>query len=446
MANFNIFNRAIKESINVDFRDRHSPQKVILCNRENEFYGRFFGEINGTLGVLSGGKVGLTNVDLSGVRLFDSEGKPIDLSSVTQAVEDFRAQVYETWGSIEQLSNDVSSGQGSSMVLSGKVDNIISAIDAMDYDKPIARGKKIGRILQDNGKIEVIVDDINEDDLALAILPSDFRQGSDKLGFYYDDRRNLILLGSPSDFGRGYQTGDYGDMLSISTTDFVKDGMIERIDIVGEGNDTELVFTQSTEGQLSSIPVNMKTVLDRVLSGSDYGRAYDFCRYLAGDGWGEDGAFKQLSGKVDAIIGEGGGKNLKFVGHINQFHDGMTVRQVFESFCTGAIKTGSVFDVVGENDTLECRTVDDVPLVVGKGDLVVVHSHDEGELEILPENLRVGVNLFVVKCGVSRYEITDISSNAETALSNLASLEASIPGYVQSVATNVATSITNSVS
>lgn len=46
MATFNPYSRAIKESINVDFRDRHSPQKVILCNRENKFYGEFIGTMN----------------------------------------------------------------------------------------------------------------------------------------------------------------------------------------------------------------------------------------------------------------------------------------------------------------------------------------------------------------------------------------------------------------
>ena len=42
---YNPYTRAVKESINVDFEKRYSNQKVILCNRENEFYGTFIGLI-----------------------------------------------------------------------------------------------------------------------------------------------------------------------------------------------------------------------------------------------------------------------------------------------------------------------------------------------------------------------------------------------------------------
>lgn len=55
MATFNPYNRAVKESINVDTKDRHSPQKVILCNRENKFFGEFIG------------KMRTSNLELSGV-------------------------------------------------------------------------------------------------------------------------------------------------------------------------------------------------------------------------------------------------------------------------------------------------------------------------------------------------------------------------------------------
>ena len=84
MANFNSYDKAIKESINVDFRDRHSAQKVILCNRENRFYGEFIGTMTAENVSISGGA--LTNVTLSNVVILYDDGKPLYLSSITETV------------------------------------------------------------------------------------------------------------------------------------------------------------------------------------------------------------------------------------------------------------------------------------------------------------------------------------------------------------------------
>lgn len=93
MATFNPFNKSIKESINVDFKDRHSPQKVILCNRENQFYGEFVGAVKATELDVDGGT--FSNVQLSNVSLIDKDGKEWDLSQINQDITDLKAEIHQ---------------------------------------------------------------------------------------------------------------------------------------------------------------------------------------------------------------------------------------------------------------------------------------------------------------------------------------------------------------
>ena len=107
MATFNPYSRAIKESINVDFRDRHSPQKVILCNRENKFYGEFIGTMNCCSVDFTGGRI--TDVELSNVSIYDASGKLWSLSSLSQRLADIYASMgVLSTGTIPTLSIQIS--------------------------------------------------------------------------------------------------------------------------------------------------------------------------------------------------------------------------------------------------------------------------------------------------------------------------------------------------
>jgi hypothetical protein len=88
MATFNPYNRAVKESINVDSKDRHSPQKVILCNRENKFFGEFIGKVRTQNVEISGGI--LTDVTLSNAVICDDNGV-IDLSAISNKLTEIDA-------------------------------------------------------------------------------------------------------------------------------------------------------------------------------------------------------------------------------------------------------------------------------------------------------------------------------------------------------------------
>lgn len=119
MDTFNPYNRAIKETINVDFRDRHSAQKVILCNRENRFYGEFIGTMSAENVNINKGM--LTNVSLSNVVILYGDGEQLYLSSITDKISEFEATLDNfkevVLPSILSIANSVSS-QLSSVELS----------------------------------------------------------------------------------------------------------------------------------------------------------------------------------------------------------------------------------------------------------------------------------------------------------------------------------------
>jgi uncharacterized protein YjbI with pentapeptide repeats len=117
MATFNPYNSSIKESINVDFKDRHSPQKVILCNRENQFYGTFYGRLNACSVDINGGIIKnatLSNVNLGG----------IDLSGLQEQITEFQTD-FDLWREeiIPGMSSDLDQAISDIHVLSNRIKN-----------------------------------------------------------------------------------------------------------------------------------------------------------------------------------------------------------------------------------------------------------------------------------------------------------------------------------
>lgn len=152
MATFNPYNRAVKESINVDSKDRHSPQKVILCNRENKFFGEFIGKVRTSDVEISGGV--LTDVTLSNAVICDKNGV-LDLSGISQKLTEIDAvldvdvpaisSMAETnASSIQELCSAINSQGGECSELSQKI----------EWNK-----KDIGRL---SVRLSVAEDDIDE--------------------------------------------------------------------------------------------------------------------------------------------------------------------------------------------------------------------------------------------------------------------------------------------
>lgn len=98
-------------------------------------------------------------------------------------------------------------------------------------------------------------------------------------------------------------------------------------------------------------------------------------------------------------------KMLKYVGHIE--NPATISSNYLSGIFSGIIETdgvlnGTFVDVVFSDPTMKATTLDNA-LTVGKGDIIIVHTHDN-QVEVDKKDLRFGQNVFVIKAGVSRYE------------------------------------------
>lgn len=129
MSTYTDLHNRIKENLTILRKpgskdDGMSPQKVILVNPENQFYGTFNGKMNTTGGILSGLKI--IDSELEGVKLDDASVDGVSLREL-KTTADVNTQ------DIEQLQKDkeaISAAHNAlSVGLSGAVDNLSVAVN-----------------------------------------------------------------------------------------------------------------------------------------------------------------------------------------------------------------------------------------------------------------------------------------------------------------------------
>lgn len=129
MSTYTDLHNRIKENLTILRKpgskdDGMSPQKVILVNPENQFYGTFNGKMNTTGGILSGLKI--IDSELEGVKLDDASVDGVSLREL-KTTADVNTQ------DIEQLQKDkeaISAAHDAlSVGLSGAVDNLSVAVN-----------------------------------------------------------------------------------------------------------------------------------------------------------------------------------------------------------------------------------------------------------------------------------------------------------------------------
>ncbi len=109
MAVFSPDNHTIRETINVDYKTRMTNQEVVFINNDNVFQGTFQGKVNMTGGVLSAGDgetVEIKNATLKNVVLEDEEGKKVNLSEYSTALNDIETNLETISGSVETNKTD----------------------------------------------------------------------------------------------------------------------------------------------------------------------------------------------------------------------------------------------------------------------------------------------------------------------------------------------------
>lgn len=178
MATFDDFKRVIKETVQVDSKERFTPQEVKFINRKNEFYGKFIGEAK-IYGLSADGSylkdATIVDTKLSNVSLYASDGTVISLSDIADQLY-FMGQDIGTLSSYcIELSNatdilSTSSSELSSLLkklsvytedtvdkLSNDIDTISSYIDNLssNYDLKDSNISIITKISQDKGLLSI---------------------------------------------------------------------------------------------------------------------------------------------------------------------------------------------------------------------------------------------------------------------------------------------------
>jgi len=295
-----------------------------------------------------------------------------------------------------------------------------------------------------SGAIDGITADVSAVVSAVAVTPEDFSRTYDstrRIYFDYDTESQMLLLGTKADY-----LGDKSKMLRVNCSDFIKDGMVQDVEVVA-ANPHEvtvpgpfLKITWNTDaggketyicirdmvgglyGGMSPIRVdNLSISLDvdalRTILG--YDDLYAYYQFLAGLGeWADEGEIARLSSDISTLYSIGV-KGLKYAGRIVDaavLSSGTFAHYIETELQRTTVPNGAYLPVRFTDNSLSVSTTDAAPLVVGNGDVVVVHDHDDNVRDIPVSELTVGVNVEVLKAGVSRYEyekaVLDISATS----------------------------------
>lgn len=114
MSVFTPDSNIVKETINVNYSDRRTAQKVIFINRENEYYGTTKGKLDTNGGIVK-------NATLSACNVIDRSGNRVDLGEIVTKLDDVSVAVDQR----------ISSVYGQVDFLSGAIDTVSGDVDKL---------------------------------------------------------------------------------------------------------------------------------------------------------------------------------------------------------------------------------------------------------------------------------------------------------------------------
>ena len=145
MSTYTDLHNRIKENLTILRKpgskdDGMSPQKVILINPENQFYGTFNGKMNITSGVLS--NLNLVGGEINGTTIKDAQfldgDTLIPIGQLADAVSDHESRVTK----LEEDAEDISAAHDKlSSELFNAIDNLCSDINTK-LDDVVENAKK----------------------------------------------------------------------------------------------------------------------------------------------------------------------------------------------------------------------------------------------------------------------------------------------------------------
>lgn len=152
MSTYTDLHNKVKETLNVDYHNRITPQKVKFLNEENEYWGTLKGNISAEDIYINGGVI--QNIDLKDVKLLgevvtesgidlnkvgqniaqisiDTENVAVDLKNVTVDLKNFKENTDKAFGELSSaIDNIVVDANTELSVLSDRIDEVKSALSS----------------------------------------------------------------------------------------------------------------------------------------------------------------------------------------------------------------------------------------------------------------------------------------------------------------------------
>ena len=264
---------------------------------------------------------------------------------------------------------------------------------------------------------------------------------SSEVGLRYDSAAKRIYL---------ITNGTHHASAEVDTTDFIKDGMLKEAHFLPEGHDgsgvpeIQLIFNTDAGADTIYVPVGdlvdiYKASEDGItLSDSTFSLKYDDIKEKTGlnalstDLYGEPGdpgtigRLQDLQEQIEAISVDNFGV-LAFTGHLVPDLNVTTSYSSVGAFLqstrgedahheTLKVKNGASYNIYFKEKDInnpKMVSVDNAgsTLLLGNGDVIIVHDHSNAEyidlsnlLVATDENPISGGNVYILKAGVSRYE------------------------------------------
>ena len=398
-----------------------------------ELSGKVLTQVNNEFVHLTGDEISWIDVE----KLFAADAKIKQLDALNIASQ--RLSVDST--------NDIKLKTGSSIILS-----TASGIHTnVGLDKVVLAGTPLQKTIEDvssylnTEKLDVELANQLSAKICSDVVGSGYLKAI-SVDFKYDAHDKLIKFSAGN------------SVYQISADDFIKDGMLQDVKYDAVGDDTHpnppyIVLSFNTDAGKDDIWLGVKELVDVyeasedgiTLNANTFSLKYDDIKEKTGlndlsdDLYGVPGdpgtvgRLEDLQNQIDAISDDNFGV-VSFTGHLVPDLNATTSYSSIGAFLqstrgedqhqdTLKVKNGASFNIYFKEKDLnnsKMISVDNAgsTLLLGNGDVLVVHDHSNSEYVALSdllvatdENPISGGNVYILKAGVSRYEFEAEAKN-----------------------------------
>lgn len=450
----------VKESINVDFKDRWTAQKVKFINRENEFYGTFYGTLNLSATNISGFIIDdsefnngrITNSTLANSFVITDSGEQISFDSIISSQNRMSADVGKLFIRINNLEDQVSANYKSIEDIYKKITGGLSFRGVLSIDHSYASVKNfLGEKLEDYSKkldsgwyylvetnpvsshytiegLDVsyrdclvikntnVVNSITSSDIVIYDMMDKDAVHIDLLqevSSYLDNRIDHVN-GGLSNFYLKSETSSCNELSDEFNEVYKKiDETSSKIDFSDYYRKSETSSSQELSIEFKNTDDKIESVITDYVKGSELsGKIGDNVNFW----YDKDNlsiylsAGNKLYGVDTTDFIQDNLRNIKFIGHVNihkEYNEGTSsLVDIFNDnnlFEHGKVLNGSFYNIDYKDLEVSSKLSTTDGFVFGDGDYLIFHEHSKEKFI----DIRLS-STYVVKCGASRYEIDEI--------------------------------------